>query len=150
MFFILKKQNTDIFNFLRKTTDIAMNFKNIKSALLGSFFLITIAAIAQYFLPWWVALPIAAIIAFWQKINPLAAFVMGFATISLLWGSYATWQLAASGNIVGQKMGALFGDLSPGALISLTSLLGGWCGGLGALTGAFARGLFVRREKYAY
>lgn len=101
-------------------------------------------------LPWWSVAIIAGIIAF--LLNTQAkSFLTGFVAVSLLWGVLAYQLNAANGQLLAQKVSLMFntneimdnlGGLNPLRLIYLTAILGGCIGGLGAMSGNYARKVF--------
>ena len=110
--------------------------------LLYTFLIIVILTIiAQMYLPWYVVVLIAAIVAYISKVGPGKSFLVGFLAIALVWGLYACILSAANDGILAGKIGQLFGGLSASLLILITAGVGGLVGGMGALTGSLARRL---------
>ena len=94
-----------------------------------------ISYILQQFMPCWIVVLVAAIVALFIPSNPAAAFLGGFAAISLLWMAKATMIDVYTNSILSAKVAALIGIKSSIMLILLTGLLGGLLGGLGATSG---------------
>jgi len=112
------------------------NIKKLSGAALIN---IILAAIAMYFLPWWSCLLVSAIVAYVLKLKPLGSFATGFATISLLWVSFAIFYNSISNSVLSNQVGGLFGGISGASLTSITSFIGGLCGGLGSWSGSLLR-----------
>lgn len=112
------------------------NIKKLSGVALVNLIL---AAVAMYFLPWWSCLLVTGIVAFFYKIKPLGSFATGFATISLLWMSIAIYYNTINNSVLSNQIGGLFGGISGTMLTSITSFIGGLCGGLGAWSGSLLR-----------
>lgn len=97
--------------------------------------------------PWWMIAPLAAIICFLVRSQPMLAFFQGMAAGFLLWGGLAFFHDQANDHILSSQIGALFQGLSPLVIVLLTGLIGGLAGGFGALTGANLREVFQDRKK---
>ncbi|OJW66627.1 MAG: hypothetical protein BGO68_01600 [Candidatus Amoebophilus sp. 36-38] len=94
-----------------------------------------ISYILQQFMPSWIVVFVAAIVALFVQSNPAAAFLGGFAAISLLWMCKATIIDVYTNSILSVKVAAILGMKSSIMLILLTGILGGLLGGLGAASG---------------
>lgn len=98
----------------------------------------------QQFFPWW-SVPIsAAIVAMLISNSKLSAFWGGFAGISLLWMIQATLIDMQTESILSQKILPLFHLTSMSSLIIATGLIGGFIGGMGALTGHILKKLVAQ------
>jgi hypothetical protein len=102
------------------------------------FILIILAAswVAHLFLPWWIPVVVAAVVALFFRQGAARSFTGGFVALLLLWGVYAWYLNSANDGLLAARIGELFGGLSPAMLVATTALVGGLFGGLGALTGA--------------
>jgi len=105
--------------------------------------LISIAAIIilgtaiQLFCPWWMLIPIVAIITGYTKLKPWQGFLAGLVGIAITWAVYAFMLNSGNEGILAERMGRLFGGLSPMLLMLTTALVGGIVGGLAGLTGSY-------------
>ncbi|MBK6930404.1 MAG: hypothetical protein IPH12_05860 [Saprospirales bacterium] len=98
--------------------------------------------LCHFGLPWWALVPLSAL-AGW--LFPQAAWrsvLAGFAGGLLLWTTNALWLDIANAGLLSGKVGTLFMGLSRSQILLFTGLLGGLLGGLGALTGRWARDVF--------
>ncbi len=106
-----------------------------------------IIAILGYLLrdltPWWSIAIIAGIAGALARLSGIRAFFMGFLGAALLWGVYTFFVNMQNEGTLASKIGELFGNMSPIGLILITALLGGFIGGMGALTGQLGRSLFL-------
>ncbi len=101
---------------------------------------LVLATIAQLFLPWWSLVVVAAAVGLCFKNKDVLSFLAGFLAIGLSWFVYAAW-LASGSSALPQRMGELFGGVSPMTLAFMSAFLGAIAGGLGALTGTMGRKL---------
>ena len=96
---------------------------------------------AHIFMPWWaiygVALLLSAVAGLW----PGRSCVIGFLAAFALWAGTAYWRHQSGEGILTEKIGEMLGGLSVPAVVSITALLGGLLGGLGAWSGSSGRRL---------
>ena len=104
--------------------------------------IILLGYVCHIFLPWWSIVVVAFIIGTLTKESGIRAFTIGFLSVALLWGIYATIINSQNDSILANRMGELLGDTSPMSLILITALVGGLVGGLGTLTGNLGRKMF--------
>jgi len=96
---------------------------------------------AQLFLPWWWVLVAVAFIVgllFYYE-NSFLPFLMSFLAGALLWWGMAYFLSTLNNDILAQKMGSLFGGISPLWLELSAGVLGGLLAGLGALSANLGR-----------
>ena len=77
-------------------------------------------------------------------------FGAAFAGGALLWYLSALVPHLANGGLLSAKIGQLFMGLRNWQLLTLAGFLGGLVTGMGALTGAALRGLFVKGKSSRY
>lgn len=95
-----------------------------------------LAFVAELFLDWWSVAIAAGIGGYFFKSK--ANFFSGFLAIALLWIVIA-WKIDhASPSHLAEKVAAIFKTTKP-ILITLTGVLGGLVGGMGALTGSLLK-----------
>ncbi|MBP7184050.1 MAG: hypothetical protein KBA06_00960 [Saprospiraceae bacterium] len=107
--------------------------KNITSYIAS----IILGVLVSYFLPWWSIAIVTFILAVYYKQHPLVAFGLGFASASSVWLFYAGFLSYMNAGILLPKIGELFQGLSSAQILSVTSIIAGITGGLGALIGSF-------------
>lgn len=101
--------------------------------------------------PWWVMLPVAALLVFFFPAESAAAtFAAGFASGSLLWYGLAIFQDMLNGSQFSAKIGEIFMGLKNWQLLSITATLGGLLAGMGALCGHYLRLLLVSPKPKRY
>jgi len=103
--------------------------------------IIVVGYLGHLFLPWWSIILVAGIIGAFTKYSGIRAFAVGFLGVALLWGIYAILINNQNDGIMASRLGELLGNMKPLALIAVTALLGGFLGGMGALTGNLGRKL---------
>ena len=100
-----------------------------------------VAAILQWFLPWWMIVLPCSIMGFFigeKKGSP--AFLRGFLAIFLLWISYAFVISFQNDHVLANRMSMLILKIkSPLLLLFASAFIGGLVGGLSAITGFFIR-----------
>lgn len=93
--------------------------------------------------PWWTIAVIAGVAGAVSRFTGIRAFLMGFIGAALLWGAFTFFVNMQNEGALATKIGELFGGMSPIGLILITTLLGGFIGGMGALTGQLGRAVFL-------
>ena len=106
-----------------------------------------IGYLAHQQFPWWITAVVAAGVCFFVPIKNTQSFAMGTLAFSLLWGMQAYNLSAANMELLATKMGELFGGFKPIQLVYATSLMGGFLGGFGAMTGSSFRQIFFPMGK---
>lgn len=122
----------------------------MKNSLYTTIFIIALGALCHFGLPWWAMAPIgfAAALLFPQAVA--RSFGIAFAAGFLLWYASALLPHLANGGILSGKIGQLFLGLKGWQLLSLAGLLGGLLTGMGALTGALLRDVFMTGKPKRY
>lgn len=92
-------------------------------------------------MPWWSVAIAGFVMGAWIDRAHWKVFLIGTSAIALLWGISAAAHNAMNDGILADRMGALFGGLGAVSLIALTAAVGGFVGGMGALTGSLGRNL---------
>lgn len=120
----------------------SFNFRRFGIGFIAIFLL---GAIAQLTMPWWTLVPVAAVVAAVIRLKPGASFALGYGAGALLWGTVTWWFSLINLNLLTSKFGQLLGGISAPQLLTITTMLGGLLGGMGALTGSYFRAMFARR-----
>lgn len=109
------------------------------------FLMVVVGTVLHQFLPWW-SIWCAGIIVgvFLPADGAMRALAVGLLGGAILWGGYATWLNFQNDGIMAERIGTLFGELSPVSLLFVTALFGGLFGGLGTLCSYFAKHVFQR------
>ena len=103
-----------------------------------------LAAIAEYFLPWWTLAIPALIIGFAMRLRTGMAFLAGFTAIFLLWLGVGLWRDIPNHHILSDRMADLILHHKTGILyLLLAAVVGGLVGGLAAWSGAQLKRLFL-------
>ncbi|MFK7980290.1 MAG: hypothetical protein AB8G86_09940 [Saprospiraceae bacterium] len=97
--------------------------------------------------PWWITSVVAAGVCFFVPIKNIQSFAMGTLAFSILWGMQAYNLSAMNMDLLATKMGELLGGFKPIELVYATSLMGGFLGGFGAMTGSSLRQIFFPMGK---
>jgi hypothetical protein len=93
------------------------------------------------FLPWYSIALAAGLVAALLPQNAWKAFATGFLGIALLWLAVALYKDAGNNHLLSTKIASLLKLPAYSYLFLVTAVVGGLVGGLGALTGYFARAL---------
>jgi hypothetical protein len=100
-----------------------------------------IAAIAEYFLPWYFIAIAAFIVGIGTKLSTGRAFLAGFIAIATVWLIFALIADIPNHHILSSRMAQLFKLPHYSLYIAVTVLIGGLVGGLSAWSGAHLRKL---------
>jgi len=104
--------------------------------------------LAQQYSPWWTMALVGALAAFTFHKRRWSSFLIGLIGGGLLWFIPALLANLNNNELLSQKIGLLFGGLSPNMLLLLTALIGGLTTGLGAWTGSAGRYLIQKKQKH--
>lgn len=103
--------------------------------------IIILAAVAQWFLPWWVLPVVAVVVAFWAARGYRHAATHAFLAGFLLWGGFSAYLYMGGSSFADQVADILF--LPNGwLLVLITGLLGGILATLGGVLGYAAHDIF--------
>lgn len=105
--------------------------------------------IGHQFMPWYAVVVAAALAGLVFRQGAGMSFLAGFIGAFLLWGVYAAYLNNANDGLLADRVGRLFGGLSPALLVVVTAVLGGLFGGLGAMLGGLGRELLGSRPSAA-
>ncbi|WP_345232269.1 hypothetical protein [Olivibacter ginsenosidimutans] len=99
--------------------------------------------LAQWFLPWWIIVPISLLVSFFFDKKPLSSFFICFAAVCALWITYSFYQSTANHHLLANRIGVLFG-LGKHAynwlwMVLASGLLGGLIAGFAGLSGQYIR-----------
>ncbi|GAB2946921.1 hypothetical protein GCM10027048_09910 [Hymenobacter coalescens] len=112
--------------------------------------ILVLAALAQFFLPWWNAAVVALLLSLGLARRGGAAFLAGFGGVGLGWLLLAGWlHLQADGRLSHRVAELLPLGGNGWLLVLATALLGGLVGGLAALTGVWLRQALAPRPEPA-
>ncbi|GAA3945134.1 hypothetical protein [Hymenobacter algoricola] len=99
-----------------------------------------LAAVAQFFLPWWIIAPISFGAGAALGRTGGRTFLAGFAGIGLGWLLLAAWQQAQNDGRLSHRVAQLIPLGGSGwALVLVSAAIGGLVGGLAALAGCWVR-----------
>ena len=107
-----------------------------------------LAFILQSVFPWWTAVIASFLISFIISSKGLSSFIGGFLGISMLWFAMAAFIDIKTGSILTEKVADIFSLPNSWLLIIVTLTIGGFAGGLGALTGSHLRSLIMPTKDY--
>jgi len=97
------------------------------------------AAIGEAFCPWWIIVIVSFVFGFMTDLQWGKAFFAGFMGIGILWLAAALWHDIPNEHILSQKMAMMFHLPHYSLFILVTVLIGGFTGGLSALSGIMLR-----------
>ncbi len=103
--------------------------------------------VAQYFFPWWAVFIVAAFVGVIITNTGWQAFLAGFLGIGLLWFIQVSLIDATNQGLLSRQISELFQLPSSLTLRLITALIGGLCGGFGALTGKLLTDLFKKERR---
>ncbi len=106
--------------------------------------ILIVGFILQLVIPWWILVFVAAISAFIINQKVWLMVLFGFLGGLILWGGVSLYIDIENNQILSERMGALFGGLSPNLLIILTSVIGGLTAGVASYFGISLRKVFSK------
>ncbi|RPD46240.1 hypothetical protein DNI29_14650 [Hymenobacter sediminis] len=107
---------------------------------LSTLLMFVLASLAQFFLPWWVLVPVCFGVAAWSRLGGGRAFLAGLLGVGLSWWLPAAWFTTHGAERLASRLATLLplgGNAWTLALVS--GVVAGLVGGLAALSGAWAR-----------
>ena len=104
--------------------------------------------IGQYFLPWWGIFLSTGVVGLLISNKGYQTFIAGFIAISGLWFAQIYAIDLANESILSAKIAAIFTLNSSLQLMLVTSLIGGICGGFGALSGKYLMAVFTKKKEH--
>ncbi len=112
----------------------------MKHATLTSLLVFTLGLLcAPGWLPWWALAPLGTAAGWWMARNSVQGFLGGFLGGLALWLLFALLQDVSNEGILSTRIGMLFAGLPRWGVLGITGLMGGLLGGMGSLTGYYAR-----------
>lgn len=99
-----------------------------------------LAAVAEYFLPWWSIAIVSFTVSFMARRTPGSSFLMGFLGIFVFWAVSALITDIANQHIMSHKIARVFHPLLSGYIyIAICAIVGGIVGGVAAWSAALFR-----------
>ncbi|MBX2891987.1 MAG: hypothetical protein KF734_13745 [Saprospiraceae bacterium] len=106
-------------------------------------FIFALGHLCHFGLPWWGLVPVAMLAGWLFPLSAGKNFSAAFLAGALLWFVNAYLYNAENDGMLATKVGLLFQGLNAWQLLGLTGVLGGVLAGFGAMTGRYARDVFV-------
>lgn len=107
------------------------------------FFIIFILSLAtSYVLPWWSVAIIAFVATFYAGYRPAQAFSSGFGAVFCVWIIIALFKSVPNNHMLAMRVATLFKLPNWMLLLLATALIGGFVGGLAALSGFYVKRVF--------
>ncbi len=107
-----------------------------------------ITALASYilmmFTPWWIVSIVGFVVAYMFVDSPIKAFFSGLIGVGVLWVLLAIIKDSGANVSVANALGNVVGGVPAYLMYIITGLTGGAVGGLGAMSGTYARLIFYR------
>jgi hypothetical protein len=94
------------------------------------------AAVSALMAPWWVLMPVAAILSWFFKMKFWSAGMLALLSVFPVWYLIALAYQYSSGSELAVMIGDMFMGLSLNQLFMLTALIGGISAALGAFAGS--------------
>lgn len=106
--------------------------------------------LGSFFMPWWIIILVAFIVAFLFPGNNFNAFLSGLLGGGVLWMAMA-WKVdTETASILSSKVVQLFPVSDVNMLIILTGVIGGLSGAFGAFSGNSFRQLFDKKKEKSF
>ncbi|MEZ4883607.1 MAG: hypothetical protein R3E32_02630 [Chitinophagales bacterium] len=111
-----------------------------------TFIIALLSGVAQLFMPFWIVVIIAAVVSLFTADSAASGFASGSAAIGTLWLFTIMYLDISTLSVLTNRMVELFTLPSKTHLITITVFIGSLLGGMGAMTGALLRQLFLRSK----
>ena len=109
-----------------------------------------LAYYATHFFPWWSIAVTSGLVFFAIPSKLFVSFLSGFFSLGALW-FWLSWSMhAQTKGFLSQKVSQIFDLPNPFYLILITGLVGGFVGGMAALTGSSLRRLLAGKHKRTF
>lgn len=109
--------------------------------------IIILSFVASLYFPWWCIEFTSMFVALVIPQKPAMSFLAGFLGLFILWGGLSLWISLANEFLFAGKLSLLIIKINnPALIILITAMTGGLVGGFAALTGAYLRRIFPRRN----
>lgn len=115
--------------------------KNLLSILIIS----VLAAVATWFLPWWMIAVVPFVVAIFFQLRPGKAFLISALAIILFWLVVILIRDIPNDHILSSRMAKLFSLPGYGLFIVVNLIVGALVGGLGGWAGGLMNGAFRRK-----
>jgi hypothetical protein len=100
------------------------------------------AGVSALFAPWWVLMPVSAILGWFFKLKWWSAGILALVSVFPVWYLIAWAYQYSSGSELAVMIGDMFMGLGINQLFMLTALIGGISAALGAIAGSTFGHLF--------
>lgn len=104
----------------------------------------------SFYLPWWIVIVVSFLVGLVIDGSGFNAFISGFLGAGLLWLIYSWYLDIQTNSILSSKLVELFPFDDKILLIIMSGLIGGLCGGFGAVTGNSFRKMFVKTKPKSF
>lgn len=108
---------------------------------------VVLSWIGQFIGPWWVLFIAAGLSSMVVKSSGITSFFAGFFGVAIQWFFQTLFIDMANESILSTRIAQLFSLNSSFLLMLITALIGGFCGGFGALTGNQLVRIFERPKQ---
>ena len=85
--------------------------------------------------PWWTIVIVPLLAGYITDMKVGIHLIIGFISVLLLWGLQSYFLFSSENGDLFARVGQIFGNISPIALILITAIFGGLLGGLAQVTG---------------
>ena len=118
----------------------------MKSLLIPTLLIAVFSFIVMLIAPWW-AIAIAGFgVAIALIESPVKAFFSGFLGVTILWIVLSIFRDSGSSISVAETLGRVMGGVPAYLMFLITGITGGAVGGLGALSGTYARSIILKKQ----
>lgn len=98
--------------------------------------ILLLSLVAQFFLPWWVVVPIAFGVSYWKSSSGKGAFGAGWLAVFVCWAGMALFLHSTSNGVLTAQVSQIFfKSQQPYLLLLVSALIGGLVGGFSSLSG---------------
>ena len=117
----------------------------MKTFIVPTIFIAAASLFMMIIAPWWIVAVVGFVVAMAMMDSPAKAFFSGLLGVALIWIVMAVAKDSGTTISVAETLGDVVGGVPAFLMILITGLTGGAVGGLGAMSGAYARLLLLKK-----
>ncbi|HEV7351284.1 hypothetical protein [Telluribacter sp.] len=112
--------------------------------------ILVLAALLQFFLPWWVIALVPFLVCMWLSKNGWRAFFFSLVAVGVLWLGYAWYLHNQTAGVMSDRISRIFFLPNGLAMAGVAALIGGLVAGFAGLAGFQLKNMFRKKDQLVY